>query len=202
MAAKIDSSNFSPFDDPMVQRKQRVVAKASFMAFNSLAIRLLNELARIYPTDTVVRLLSKEMEKIVADKSKYKVGALVFFRDIRAEVVKEDGTRCQFADLLAAHSADAFKDPIPVKILQEAGISAKWAKMEPELQAAMWEYIDRLVNLSAQAVFSSSKAKEEMNALSRAVMTAAMVGKGNSPQELLSNPNVQAAAGNFVSTVK
>jgi hypothetical protein len=66
----------------------------------------------------------------------------------------------------------------------------------------MWAYVDRLVHLSAQAVFSSSTATDEMNGLSRAVAMAAMTGHGTTPQELISNQGVQSAAAKFVSTVK
>jgi hypothetical protein len=202
MAAVPDLSKLSPFDDPKVQRKQKVTARASFLAFNAVATRLLSDMARIYPTDATIRLLSKEMEKIAADKSKLKMGALVFFREIRKPAAREDGSACQYIDLLAAHSPNAFNEPIPVSVLQGAGLASKWKDMEPELRDAMWTYVDRLVHLSAQAVFSSSNATEEMNTLSRAVVTAAMVGHGNTPQELMSNPGVQSAASKFVNTVK
>jgi hypothetical protein len=202
MATMPDLSKLSPFDDPKVQRKQKVTARASFLAFNAVAARLLSDLARIYPMDATVRLLSKEVEKIATDKSKMKMGALVFFREIRKPAAREDGSACQYIDLLAAHSPGAFVDPIPVTVLQGAGLAAKWKEMEPEFREAMWAYVDRLVHLSAQAVFSSSKATDEMNSLSRAVITAAMAGHGNTPQDLMSNPGVHNAAAKFVNTVK
>jgi hypothetical protein len=202
MATPHDISRLAPFDDPKVQRKQRVTAKASFMAFNAVAARLLSDMARIYPTDSTIRLFANEIEKITADKSKMKVGALVFFREIRKPATREDGSACQYIDLLVAHSPRAFAEPIPVAILSGTGMASKWDKMGPELQAAMWEYVDRLVKLSAQAVFSSSTATEEMNSLSRAVVTAAMAGRGNTPQDLMGNAGVQSAAARFVSTVK
>lgn len=202
MAAIPDLSGLSPFDDPKVQRKQKITARASFAAFNAVASRLLSDLARIYPTDATVRLLSKEMEKIAADKTKTKIGALAFFREIRKPAVKADGSACQYIDLLVAHQESAFDDPIPVMVLQGAGLADKWKDMEPEFKEAMWAYVDRLVHLGAQAVFSSSHATNEMNQLSRAVVSAACAGQGNSPQELVNNASVQAAAAKFVSTVK
>lgn len=201
MAAAPNLSALSPFNDPRVQRRQKVTARASFSAFNAVATRLLGDMARIYPTDATVRFLASEMAKISADKSKVRLGALLFFREIRKPVTRDDGSECQYIDLLVSHSPKAFDSPIPVAILQAAGFSSKWKDMDAEFKEAIWEYVDRLVHLSAQAVFSSSQATEEMNALSRAVVSAAIAGHGSSPHELMSDSQVQTAASKFVSTV-
>lgn len=194
--------HFAPFDNPEVKRKQKITATASFKAFNAVARRLLEDLKRIYPTDATIRLLSTEMDKITNDKSKMKIGALNFFKEIRKPATRSDGTDCQYVDLLAEHSDDAYREPIPVLILQGIGLATKWKAMEPAMRNALWEYVDRLIRLSAQAVFSGSHAVSEMNKLSRAVVTAAMSGHGDSPQELIENVLVQKAANEFIDSVK
>lgn len=198
----MDIANLSPFDDPQVQRRQKVTASASFKAFNSVAHRLLADLARIYPQDATVRLLSGELVKVAADKSKTKIGALAFFREVRKPAKREDGSECQYVDLLVSHSEQAFVDPIPVQVLSATGIAEKWKTMSPELRAALWEYVDRLVRLSAQAVFSSSTSVDEMNKLARSVIGATTSGRAKSAADLAKDEKVVAAANEFVDSIK
>jgi hypothetical protein len=190
------------FDDPKMVHKQRVMAKASFSAFNAVATRLVADLARIYPKDMVIRMMAGELEAISKDRKKVKLGAANFFREIRQPSQREGGAACQYADLLVAHSDLAFADPIPVMVLREAGMAAKWQEMGPELKTALWAYIDRLVHLSAQAMFSNSTATEEMNSLGRAVVGAAVAGHGRSSDELARDPAVQKTANAFVESIK
>lgn len=202
MSAAIDIANISPFDDPRVKRRQKIQASASFKAFNAVAHRLLGDLARIYPQDATVRLLSTELGKICADKARAKTAALAFFREVRKPAKKADGGDCQYVDLLANHSEEAFREPIPVTVLHMAGISDKWSTMPEEMRDAIWEYVDRLIRLSAQAVFSSSGAVEEMNKLGRAVVGAAASGRGITPQDLVADESVRVAADEFVTSIK
>jgi hypothetical protein len=196
--------NISPFDDPAIVKRQKITASASFKAFNVVANRLLEELTRIYPKDVFIRFVSEELKKVSTSKNnaQHKAGALFFFHEIRTPTQREDGSACQYVDLLVAHSEHAFDDPIPVFILQNAKMSEKWKAMPPDLKVGIWQYIDRLTHLSAQAVFSSSRSTVEMNELSRAVVRAAMDGTGNSPQDIVNNLTVQKAAEKFVNTIK
>lgn len=194
--------NISPFNNPGVIRKQKVMASASFKSFNAVASRLMAELSRIYPNDAFVKIISNELSRIEKDKRSVRTGATLFFQEIRKQARRRDGSVCQYVDLLSEHSDDAFAKPIPVDILDKTGLSEKWAKMDVELKNAFWEYVDRLVHLSAQAVFSNSSAKDEMNELSRAVVGAAISGQCPTPQDLVSDPKVREAADKFVDTVK
>jgi precorrin-3B methylase len=74
--------------------------------------------------------------------------------------------------------------------------------MSPELRNALWEYLDRLVHLSAQAMFSNSTATDEMNRLSRAVVGASMAGQGKSAVELSGDPSVQKAADDLICRIR
>ena len=193
----------APFDDPRIQQKQKITANASFNAFNAVATRLLSDLARIYPTDSTIRLLATELCKLAANKSRYKTGALVFFREIRKPSQRVDGSACFYMDLLAAHADYAFTvDPIPVTVLQTAGLSEKWKEMSPELKQGIWEFVDRLIHLSAQAVICSSTATAEMNSLSRAIVGATVAGHGDTPQALMDDSAVKIAADAFVDSIK
>ena len=192
-------------DDPQVQKKQRVLANASFKAFNSVATTFLKELCRLYPTDSTIRLLMKEMEKVSEDRSKISVPATLFFKELRKPAKRfMDNSTCTYADLLAEHAVEAFKDPIPVMILQGIGLSTKWAEMSPDMRVAIWAYVDRLLHLSAQAVFSNNAASSQMNDLTHAVVTA--VAKNPSaaqnPQEIMHDPEVQRAADHVVNSMK
>lgn len=200
MAAK-KMATVAPFDNPVVKRKQALQAKLHFGRFNIVAMRLLEEMQRIYPTDIAIGAIATEMSKIIKDKSKYKIGALVFFREIRKQVKREDGSDCQYIDLLAEHSDYAFNDPIPVTTLNGLGLASKWKTMSAELKEGIWVYVDELIGESAEALFCSSKATHEMNQLSQAVMEAGMSGHGGSPRELVSDPRVRETALSFVSTV-
>jgi hypothetical protein len=197
----VDLANISPFDDPGMKRKKKITAIASFKAFNVVTTRLLGDLSRIYPDDLAMRLVTAELTKVVSDPKNTKLAALMFFKEIRKGFNRADGSPCMYLDLLAEHSDAAFTGASPVTVLDGIGMQSKWSSMEPELKDAIWAYIDRLIHLSAQAVFSSSNATNEMNALSRAVVGAAVTGHGNSPTELVEDPKVRAAAEKFVDTI-
>ena len=198
----INLDNLSPFDDHRIRQKQKITASASFKAFNSVATRLLGELSRIFPEDVCIRTVSTELQKISTDRKMTKVGASAFFREIRNPSQRDDGSACQYVDLLVAHSDRAFAEPIPVGILQESRFADKWKDMSPELRNALWEYLDRLVHLSAQAMFSNSTATDEMNRLSRAVVGASMAGQGKSAVELSGDPGVQKAADDLICRIR
>ena len=53
----INLDNLSPFDDHRIRQKQKIMATASFKAFNSVAVRLLGELTRIFPEDMCIRVV-------------------------------------------------------------------------------------------------------------------------------------------------
>ena len=196
-----DLSGFSPFNDPTIRRKQQVTASASFKAFNAVCQRLLVDLSRIFPGDATLRFIVGEFDTLSKDKQKYKVPALSFFREIRKPKKMADGTDVPFVDLLVNKDERAFKEPIPIFMLAGIGLHTKWAGMDEPLRRAVWEYVGRLVHLSAQAVFSSSRNIEEMNKLSRSIVSAAMTGK-TGPEELLMDQTVVADAEKFVESIK
>jgi hypothetical protein len=185
-----------------MKRKKKITASASFKAFNAVTNRLLGDLTRIYPDDIAMRLIITELSRVVSDPKNTKLAALMFFREIRRASHRADGSPCMYIDLLAEHSDIAFLSATPVvTVLDGIGMQTKWSSMGPELKDAIWKYIDRLVHLSAQAVFSSSNATDEMNDLSRAVIGAAVTGHGRSPAELAEDPKVRVAAEKFVDTI-
>jgi hypothetical protein len=192
---------FSPFCDPNVKRQQRVTANASFKAFNAVANRLLEDLMRMFPKDVTLNFLVKECRLYAEDKQKFRVPASGFFREVRKPATGSDGEACQYVDLLVNHDVKAFDDPIPVMVLQGAGLAAKWQRMDEGARAALWAYIDRLVRLSAQAIFSSSTSVSEMNELSRAVVSAAVDAKSGDPKAIAADPKVQQAAEKFVESI-
>lgn len=195
-------NGFSPFNDPQVKKHQKITARASFKAFNSVAKIFLEQMTKLYPTDKILRTIKNKFDEMTADTSKLKVPSLAFFREIRNKTVNKKGEACEYVDLLVAHDEKAFEDPIPVSVLNGAGLSSKWKDMSEELRGGIWEYMDRLVRLSTQAVFSNSNSVGEMNELSRAVILAAASGKAQSPKDLVEDPRVHQAADKFVETIK
>jgi len=199
----MDAESFSPFSDPQVRRKQQITAKASFKAFNAVAKILLEGLKRLFPNDAVLRLISKEFMDMIDPEKKppqIKTPALNFFREMRKPFKDASGEDCQYIDLLAKHDEFAFKDS-PVVMLRGINMAGKWKIMSEAERVWCWEYLDKLIHLSAQAVYSSSHAVEEMNALSRSVVVAATSGK-NTPEQMVSDPRVKSAASAFVDTIK
>ena len=81
MADNLD--NFSPFADPRVRKQQAMTASASFKAFNAVAGRLIADLLRLHPTDSILRFMHGELEKLSKDKQKFRTPSLVFFKEIR-----------------------------------------------------------------------------------------------------------------------
>ncbi len=192
---------YSPFNDPEIRKQQRVTANASYKAFNAVAGRLLGELRKLYPEDVVIRFLTKELDTIVAQKDKIRVPAINFFKEIRKDAVDSTGQKCNYIDLLMSHDDSAFRDPVPIAMLQSIGIAEKAKNMGEDTKNVLWEYMDRLVRLSAQAVFSSAEPTDEMNELGRAVISAAMSGK-KGVEDIASDPAVGQAAERFLKTVK
>lgn len=195
-----DFASFSPFDDPAVRRQQRAIANLSYKTFNSVAAKLLDELIKMYPTDAIVRFLTKELKEMVADKAKVHLPALNYFKEIRKEARRADGTACEYVDLLMAKDPQAFEDPVPVLILKTCGMADKYRAMAPEVREALWEYVTRLTQLSVKAVLSSSDNVAEMNRLSRAVATAVSAGKTDFA-DIAQDPAVQQTATQFVQSV-
>ena len=193
-------SQFSPFDDPNVKRQQKAIANASFKAFNAVANRLLVELARVYPGDSIVRFFSKELAELTADKSKTRVPALNFFREVRKPAVNSKGEQVQYVDLLMARDEQAFVEPIPVMVLRSAGIASKYKEMNEEVREILWSYIERLVGLSLKAVISSSENSEDMNRISRAVRNSMASGK-KELSEIVADPTVQKTAATFMDSI-
>jgi hypothetical protein len=191
---------FKPFSDPRVQRRQKLAANASFKAFNAVASRFLGDLLRMYPDDVLLKTICKTLKDFSEDKQQFRVPGLTFFREIR----KANVGKCGYVDLLVNHDPKAFDDPIPVQILQTAGLSSKWASTDEQVRKDIWEYVDRLVRLSAQAVFSASDSVSEMNDLSRSIVMAAKDAGGaiGDPRDLASDPRVQLAANKFVESIK
>jgi hypothetical protein len=195
-----DISSFSPFDDPFVKKQQRTIANASFKAFNAVANALLVELVKMYPTDSVVRFFSKELAELTSDKTKTRVPALNFFREVRKPAVNSRGEQVQYVDLLLARDEQAFVEPIPVMVLRSSGIASKFKNMTPEVQASLWSYVERLVTLSLKAVLSSNGSPEELNKLSRAVILSAASGNKDMA-EVASDPAVQESASRLVGSI-
>ena len=199
----MDTEHFSPFNDPQVRRKQQIMAKASFKAFNAVAKVMLDGLKRLFPNDATLRLITNEFMGLIDPERKplqIKTPALNFFREMRKPYTKADGQECQYIDLIAAHDERAFENP-PVAILRGIGMAAKWQMMSEESRKWCWDYLDQLIHLSAQARFSSSGAVDEMNTLSRTIVNAAISGK-STPEKMVSDPAVKAAATAFVDTLK
>lgn len=199
----MDTANFSPFSDPQVRRKQQITARASFKAFNAVAKVMLEGLKKLYPSDPTLRLISNEFAEMIDPERKplqIKTPALNFFREMRKPYRNSSGEECQYIELLAKHDEFAFEDP-PVSILKGMRMSSKWKTMSEQEKAWCWEYLDRLIQLSAQAVYNGSSAVDEMNALSRTVVTAALAGK-STPEQMVEDPSVKEAASAFVDTIK
>lgn len=197
------AETFAPFSDPQVRRKQQITARASFKAFNAVAKTLLEGLRRLFPNDSTLRLINNEFMGYIDPERKppqFKTPALNFFREMRKPFKDADGTACEYIDMLSKHDEFAFIDP-PVMMLKGIGMANKWKVMSEAERKWCWEYLDQLIHLSAQAVYSSSNAVEEMNALSRSVVNAAIAGKSN-PEQMVRDPRVREAASTFVDTIK
>jgi len=199
----METDSFSPFNDPQVRRKQQITARASFKAFNAVAKIMIEGLKRLFPNDATLRLISNEFLEMINPEKRppqIKTPALNFFREMRKPYKDAKGEACDYIDLLAKHDDFAFEDP-PVLMLKGMGMSGKWKIMTEAERKWCWEYLDQLIHLSAQAMYSSSRSVEEMNELSRSVVHAAMSGK-NSPEQMVSDPKVKEAATAFVNTIK
>lgn len=199
----MDPKNFSPFNDPNIRRKQQITARASFKAFNAVAKILLEGLKRLFPNDATLLLISKEFAELIDPERRppqIKTPAMNFFREMRKPFVDANGQSCEYIDVLSKHEELAFENP-PVAILKGVGMSTKWRMMSEDEKKWCWDYLDQLIHLSAQARYSSSTATDEMNELSRSVVTSALAGK-NSPEQLVSDPKVKAAATAFIDTIK
>ena len=201
MAAPSSSVQMSPFDDPNVKRHQRTVANAAFKAFNAVANRLLVELGRIYPNDAIIRFFSKELAEMTADKTKTKIPALNFFREVRKPAVNTKGENVQYVDLLVTRDEMAFQEPIPVTVLRSAGLAAKYRDMNPEVREILWSYVERLVGLSLKAVINGSENTEEMNRLTRAVKDSIVSGKKDL-SDIVADPAVQQTAIKLVDSIQ
>ena len=201
MAEREHINNFSPFDDPSVRSKQRITARASYKAFNCVANRLVSDLLRLFPTDATLRFIVSEFSKLAEDKTKFQIPARTFFREIRKDKELGEGKTRQFVDLLVEHDESAFDEPVPVMIISGIGLGKKWKTMDDETKQGVWQYVDRLVHLSAQAVFSGSSNFMEKNELSRAIVNAAISGK-TAPEQIATDPLVVKNANTFVDSLK
>ena len=161
-----------PFSDPRARRKLDQTSRLASKAFNLAAEKLLKELVRMYPGDPIVKFLHESLAKYMADGVRYYVPAANFFREVRNTTVLPDGRAIPYVDLLAYHDEQAFAEPIPVTVLRGAGMSEKWKIMGQVQRDALWVYVDRLVELSAKAVFSNKQQREHMDELSDAVIGA------------------------------
>ena len=208
-----DIANFAPFSDSKMRTQQRLVAKAAFQAFNQVALTLLETIARLHPTDVTLRTIRAELDKAVGKDKRTRVPALTFFREVRKDVTQPDGTTCPYIDLLVARDDRAFADPIPVGVLNGIGLGAKWSDLSADCRAQIWEYVQRLVDLSVKAVFNGTAPPGEANKLSQAILVAAVKGKADGSlagvanaeqalRRLAQDEGVRSAASSFVAAVK
>lgn len=200
-----DGAPFAPFSSARMRQRQRLEAKRCFLNFNRVAGLLLEQLRGLYPSDVKLITISSEFAKLIEhggdpaeEKRRMQRPALAFFREVRKTVTLEDGSSVEYVDLLAAHDDVAFHTGVPVGILAHFGIDSKWAGMNPELREGIWAYVDQLVKNAAQAVLASSKRDDDKNALAKAAVEAVASGGVTTPEALLTDPAVSAAALRFV----
>lgn len=135
---------------------------AQFRAFNAVALKLLVELTRMYPGDSVLRFLHGQLAELSADRARIHLPALNFFKEIRTPAWRADGrTQCEYADLLVDRDPAAFVDPIPVRMLSTCNVSAKYAAMTQDQREAFWAYIGRLTQLASMAVLNATAGDSE-----------------------------------------
>lgn len=186
---------FAPYSDPKVQAHQRATANASFKAFNAISNVLLKTLSTKYPGDFLITFFQKELDKLTSDKTKLKVPALNFFKEIRSITKFQDeaGNYLQYADLLANKDPRAMEEPIPIPILNATGIAKKFEAMPQADQDMVWDYLQRMVKTAVTGVLASESDIGTSNELGRAVVKAAMTGK-KTVAEIASDPAVNKVA--------
>jgi len=195
-------AEIKPFTNTGCRRKLDQTSRIAAKAFNVVAEKLMRELARMYPTDAVLKLIWEGLTKYKNDPAKFNVPSLNFFREIRKKMQTPDGKTVSYVDLLAAHDPLAFNDPIPVSVLQGAGLANKWKCMGAAQRNDLWQYVDKLIELSAKSVFSGKNQAEFMDDLSSAVMdamTSAPPGKQVNLESVVLDPVVQERARTLIS---
>jgi hypothetical protein len=210
MAVPADIDDFKPFNDSRVLDRKRMMSRASYKAFNAVAKKFLEHLLRLFPDDPTLRFILQEYTKVSSDRAAYKQPAAAFFREIRKKVPLSNygppkpgapayGGRAEveYADMLMEKDERALEEPVPVAVLRGIRLPAKWKTMDAEMRSDVWKYVERLVRLASQAVFSGSSALDEMNDLSRAALKAVIAGK-TEPADMVADPAVAAAACTFV----
>jgi hypothetical protein len=195
----MDSRRFEPFNDPKVIHTKQTIANAAFKAFNAVACRLLSELIRLYPSEAMIRMMLKELMELKEsrDSKKWKMPATIFFKQIRQKVPMSD-QEVEYCDILLRHDETALRDDMPIKILSIVGLKSKYQEMSEENRKNVWQFIDRLIELSAKAVFSNSDNIDDMNNMSRAILAAASQGKRDLTS-IATDPGVEKSTQQFIS---
>jgi hypothetical protein len=168
--------------------KQKNLTKKTF---NVVASGLFKELSKLFPTHPTLLFLAGELERLSKDRQNAHVPAVKFFKSANSSsgvpslAVEEGSSTSTFApvgELVINRDERLFYAPdAVVPGLEAVNFKELWPLLSPENKARVWDYLNRMAELSARVATMEALNLTELSELTQ-LATASSSSSSSAPQ--------------------